>query len=163
VPVVEELHGVSVADPYRRLERYEPDTNAWIAEQARFARRYLDSIPERRAVERRVERLWTFERYGIPVVEGGRRFYTYADGVRNQPVLMVEEADGRARVLLDPNTMRRDGTAALAGFWPDRSGRLLAYAMAEAGSDWNVIRVRDVATGRDLPDRIEWTKFSGAA
>lgn len=163
VPVVEELHGVSVADPYRWLERYEPDTNAWIAAQASFARRFLDSIPERRAVERRVERLWTFERYGIPVVEGGRRFYTYADGVRNQPVLMVEEADGRARVLLDPNTMRRDGTAALAGFWPDRSGRLLAYAMAEAGSDWNVIRVRDVATGRDLPDRIEWTKFTGAA
>ena len=63
-------------------------------------------------------------------------------------------------MLLDPNTLRADGTAALAGSYPSRDGKLLAYGIADAGSDWTEWRVRDIDTGKDLPDVIRWSKFS---
>ncbi len=35
--------------------------------------------------------------------------------------------------------------------------------MSKAGSDWEEIRVRDVATGKDRADLLRWVKFSGAS
>jgi len=60
------------------------------------------------------------------------------------------------------DTLSKDGTVALTGTAPSRDGRLLAYGTATAVSDWQTWRVRDLQTGQDLPDRIEWVKFSSA-
>ena len=65
-------------------------------------------------------------------------------------------------MLLDPNTLSADGTVALAGTKVSEDGRYLAYGIAAAGSDWNEWSVREVATGKDLTDRLKWIKFSGA-
>jgi prolyl oligopeptidase len=66
-------------------------------------------------------------------------------------------------VLLDPNTLSSDGTIALSGYETSWDGKLLAYGLSAAGSDWTEWKVRDVETGKDLSDDLKWIKFSGAA
>ncbi|MCC6675533.1 MAG: S9 family peptidase [Phycisphaerales bacterium] len=163
--VADVYHGVSVADPYRWLEDPDsPESRVWIEAENKVTFGYLESIPQRSAIKERITTLWNYEKYGIPSKEGGRYFYSRNDGLQNQSVLYVADAlESAPRVLLDPNTLRADGTAALAGTAVTDDGRLMAYGIAEAGSDWNVWKVRDVATGQDLPDEIRWVKFGGAS
>jgi prolyl oligopeptidase len=160
--VVDDYHGTKVADPYRWLENPDAaETRAWIAAQNRTTRAFLDAIPERPAIRKRLEELWNYERWTVPVRKAGRLLYTHNDGLQNQNVLWVAASpDAEPRVLLDPNTLSKDGTVALGDTAVSEDGKLLAYELSEAGSDWTTVRVRDVDTGRDLPDSIEWVKFS---
>ncbi|MCM2254557.1 MAG: prolyl oligopeptidase family serine peptidase [Vicinamibacteria bacterium] len=163
--LVETLHGVAVADPYRWLEDIDSkETATWVEAQNKVTFGLLGKIPARAALRERLTKLWNFERFGVPLKEGGRYFYTRNDGLQNQAVLLVADAlAAEPRVLLDPNTLRADGTVALAAYSPSPDAKLLAYALAEGGSDWNVWKVRDVATGQDLADELAWVKFSDAA
>jgi prolyl oligopeptidase len=158
-------HGVRVHDPYRWLENPDsPETRAWIEAQNAVTFAYLENIPERAAIEKRLTELWNYERYGMPFEEGGRYFFSRNSGLQNQSVLYVAEyLDGEARELLDPNTLSEDGTVSLGGIAVSPDGKHLAYATSDGGSDWRTWRVRSVDTGRDLPDVINWSKFSGAA
>lgn len=160
--VVDTYHGVQVADPYRWLEDTDSaETAAWVAAQNRLTRSLLDAAPGRDAIRTRLERLWNYERFGVPTLRGGRLFFTRNSGLQPQSVWYVAD-DERAepRVLLDPNTLSSDGTVAIAGTSFSDDGRLMAYAIAGAGSDWQDWHVRDVATGHDLPDLMRWTKFT---
>jgi prolyl oligopeptidase len=161
---VDEYHGAKVADPYRWLEadvRESPEVAAWVKEQQAFARSYLDSIPERHAIERRLTELWNYERYSPPTQQGGKYFYTKNDGLQNQPVLYVADTpDAEGRVLIDPNQWSESGTIALANFGPSDDGRYLAYAKSEAGSDWREIFVIDVETRDTLGDHLQWARFT---
>ena len=161
---VDEYHGRKIHDPYRQLEDPDtPATRSWVEAENQVTFRFLESIPRRNAIRERLTELWDFEKYSPPAHEGGRYFYSYNAGLLNQSVLYASEsADGSGRILLDPNTLSADGTVALAGTAVSEDGRLLAYGIAAAGSDWNEWKVRDVATGRDYPDHIKWIKFSGA-
>lgn len=164
VDVVDEYHGVKVPDPYRWLEEYSEQTRQWIEAQNRLTFAYLANIPQREGIRQRLRDLWNYERYTVPFREGGRYFFTRNDGLQNQNVLYVLDAlDASPRTLLDPNELSADGTVALTGISPSRDGRWVAYGLAEAGSDWNTWRVRDVTSGTDLPDVLEWVKFSSAA
>ena len=78
-------------------------------------------------------------------------------------LLVAESLNAEPRVLLDPNTLSSDGTVALAGTAITDDGKLMAYGTAASGSDWMEWHVRDVGTGKDLPDLIKWVKFSGAS
>ncbi len=162
---VDEYHGVKVPDLYRWLEDDNaPATKAWVEAQNEVTFRYLAQIPERDQIKRRLTRLWNFERYGLPFQEGGRYFWSKNDGLQNQSVFYVaESAEAIPRVLLDPNTLSADGTVALGGLAVSSDGKRLAYGLSSAGSDWQEWRVRDVDTGRDLPDVIKWVKFSSAS
>ena len=162
VDQVDVLHGVPVADPYRWLEDLESkETRAWVEAQNQVTMDYLRSLPEREAIRRRLTELWNFERYGVPVLEGGRYFFTRNDGLQDQSVLYVlDSLDGEPRVLIDPNTLSQDGTVAVASFNVSPDGKLVAYGLAHAGSDWQEWKVREVDTGRDLPDHLRWVKFS---
>jgi prolyl oligopeptidase len=161
--VVETLHGVQVADPYRWLEEPDaPATRRWIEAENRISSAYLAGIPERAAIHARMTELWDFERTEIPQQEGERVFYRRNDGLQNQSVLYVSEGPGGAeRVLLDPNALSDDGTIALMSFDADPQGALLAYSLSDGGSDWRTWKVRDVQTGRDLPDLVTRNKFGG--
>ncbi len=165
VDVVEELHGVKVADPYRWMEDLDsPEVKAWIEAQNQVTFGYLEQIPEREQINKRLTELWDYEKYGTPYKRGGRYFFSKNDGLQNQYVLYVTESlDAKPRVLLNPNELSEDGTIALAGASASEDGKLLAYGLAEAGSDWVEYHVRDIDTGRDLPDHIKWVKFSGAS
>ncbi len=159
---VDDYHGHPVADPYRWLEDMDSDeTRRWITAQNEVTEQYLSRVPGRGEILQRVTELWNFERFGVPIKEGGRYFYFRNSGLENQAILYtMEQLDGEPRVLLDPNTMSSDGTLALGAYAPSRDGRLLAYSVSASGSDWQHILVRDVASGADLVDRLEWVKFS---
>ncbi len=161
--VVDDHHGVKVADPFRWLEDdNSEETKAWVAAQNRVTEEFLGRIPQREAIRERLETLWNFERIGQPLRYGKRWFFNYNSGLQNQPVLKVADApDGEGRILIDPNKLSPDGTVSLANFRPNRDGSLLAYSISKSGSDWQEIRVRDVTTGDDLPDHLKWVKFSG--
>lgn len=163
--VVDEFHGRKIADPYRILEEPDaPATRAWIEAENRVTRAFLDAIPAREKIFTRLSKLWDYVRYGVPTHRGGRYFYSRNDGLQNQAVMYVADSlDGEPRVLLDPNTLSKDGTVALAGYQLSFDGKLLAYGLAAAGSDWNEWRIRDVATGNDLADHLKWIKFSDAS
>jgi prolyl oligopeptidase len=161
--VVDHYHGVEVVDPYRWLEDDHADeTKEWIAAQNELTQGFLEAIPQRPEIRERLRKLWNFERIGQPSRYGNKWFFHYNSGLQNQPVLKVaDDLDGPGRVLLDPNQFSDDGTVSLARFRPSNDGKRLAYAISRSGSDWQEIRIRDVATGEDLPDRLEWVKFSG--
>ncbi len=162
---IDEYHGVKIADPYRWLEDdNSEETKAWVEAQNGVTFRFLEAIPQRATIKERMTKLWNYERFGLPELRGGRTFYTRNSGLQNQRVLYVADApDAVPRVLLDVNLLAADGTVGLSSFEPSEDGKLLAYSLSRAGSDWLEWRVRDVATGEDRPDFIEWAKFSGAS
>ncbi len=163
----DDYFGTKVPDPYRWLEedvRKSKDVEDWVAAQNKVTEAYLESIPQRDAIRKRITELWNYERYSPPFKEGGKYFFSKNDGLQNQNVLYVQESlDAEPRVLLDPNTWSKDGTVALAGLEVSDDARLAAYGVAEAGSDWNTWKVLDVTTGKPLSDELKWVKFSGAS
>ena len=165
VEQVDDYHGTKVADPYRWLEDLDSaETRAWVESQNKLTFSYLNEIPARKQIEQRLTKLWNFERYTIPFKEGNRYFYSKNNGLQNQNVLYTTESlDAEGKVLFDPNTLSSDGTVALSGTRISNDGKLMAYGLAQSGSDWQEWHVRDVETGRDLPDTIKWVKFSGAS
>ncbi len=162
-PLVEEIHGTPVADPYRWLEDPDSDeTRAWIAAEVALTDAYLDAIPQRAAIQRRLEAVWQYERYSTPRIHGTRTFYTHNTGSQEHDVLFVEE-DGAARALIEPAALSADGTVSLAGYEPSPDGSLLAYGLSDGGSDWRIWRIMDVATGEVLSDELRFIKFSGVS
>jgi prolyl oligopeptidase len=162
---VDDYHGTKVSDPYRWLEDTDSaDTHVWVEAENKLTFGYLDQLPYRQAIHDRLTKLWNYERFTTPSQYGGRYFFQHNNGLQNQNVLLVAESlNAEPRVLLDPNTLSTDGTVALAGDAISDDGKLMAYAIATSGSDWTEWHVRDVDTGKDLPDDIKWVKFSGAS
>jgi prolyl oligopeptidase len=162
---VDVYHGVSVADPYRWLEDdNSPETKAWVEAQNKITFGYLGQIPQRKAIQERLTKLWNYERYDAPFKEGGRYFFFKNDGLQNQSVFYtMPSLDAPPTVLLDPNTLSPDGTVALSGLAPSPDGNLVAYGISASGSDWEEWKVRDVKTGEDLTDNLKWVKFSRAS
>jgi prolyl oligopeptidase len=165
VDQTDDYFGTTVADPYRWMEDVDsPEVKAWIDAENELTQRYLAQIPIRETMQRRLTELINFERYTAPSRRGTRYFYSHNSGLQNQNVLYWQEGlTGEPKVLLDPNTFSADGTVAISGISITDDGSLAAYSIADAGSDWVKWHIRNVITGEDLPDLIEWSKFSGAA
>jgi prolyl oligopeptidase len=159
---VDDYHGTKVADPYRWLEDLDSkETRAWIEAQNKVTFGWLAQVPVRDKIRRRLTELWNYERYGLPHKKGGRYFYTRNDGLQNQnAVYVVDRLDGQPRLLLDPNTLSADGTIALTNWVASEDGKLLAYGLAGAGSDWQEWRVLEVDSGQKRTDHLKWIKFS---
>lgn len=164
---VDELHGVKVPDPYRWLEddvRESKDVAAWVEAENKVTMSYLEAIPQREAIRKRLTELWNYEKYSAPFKAGSRYFYFKNDGLQNQSVLYKQDSlDAEPTVLVDPNAWSKDGTVALGSTSFSDDGRYMAYSVADAGSDWNTWRILEVETGRLLDDELKWVKFSGAA
>ena len=166
VDQTDDFHGTSVADPYRWLEddvRTSKDVAAWVEAQNKLTFGYLASIPQRETIVKRMTELWNYEKIGAPFRRGGRYYFSRNDGLQNQNVLWMQETlESEPSVLLDPNTWSKDGTSALSGTAFSDDGRYVAYAIQEAGSDWNTWRIMDIDSRKVLDDEIRWVKFSSA-
>jgi prolyl oligopeptidase len=164
---VDNYHGSLVSDPYRWLE--DPNTQEtkdWVEAQNQVTFAYLNQIPHREKIKQRLTQLWDYEKYSIPFKQGEeqRYFYFKNDGLQNQSVLYtLKHLADEPRILLDPNQLSMDGTVALSGIAVSEDGKLLAYGLSTAGSDWQEWKVRDVETGEDLEDHLRWIKFSGVS
>ena len=162
---IDQYHGIAVPDPYRWLEEIDsPQTRSWVQAQAKISGAYLAALPHRDDIARRLKEIWNFERWNAPERYGSNWFYSHNDGLQNQAVLYVtSDPAGKGRVLLDPNALSADGTVSLRDMAVSDDGRLLAYALSDGGSDWQIWHVRDVATGKDLPDTLRWSKAGGGS
>ena len=161
----DDYHGTKVSDPYRWLEDdNSAETKAWVQAENKVTFDYLNQIPEREQLKKRLTELWNYEKYSAPFKEGKHYFYSKNDGLQNQSVFYVSDSvKDEGRVLLDPNKLSTDGTVALSGMAISDDGKLIAYGLSGAGSDWQTWHFRDVETGKDLPDVLENIKFSGAS
>jgi prolyl oligopeptidase len=163
--VVDRLHGVAVADPYRWLEDAgEPEVTTWMTAQDRYTRARLAKLPGRDALAARLAEVFYFDAIGAPVQRGGRAFYTRKRKDQEKAVLYTKLGErGGERVLLDPHTWSSDGSASLKGWWPSDDGRHLAFTKSEHNADETTLGVLDVTTGKLLPDAIPGTKYGAAA
>ena len=162
--VIDIYHGVRVADPYRWLENPDAaETREWVAAQNALTRSVLDG-PFRERLRTRLTALYDYPRTGVPFRRGTHYFFTHNTGLQDQPVLYVQDGlNGTPRVLIDPNAMHGDGPLALTAMAPDDAGGLMAYARSESGSDRQDLFIREVDTGRDRPDHLQWVKFVSIA
>lgn len=163
--VVDVLHGVKIVDPYRWLEDGKSaETQAWVDEQNKLTQTILGQTPGRDKIRERLSSLLEIGSLGAPTPRKGRYFFTRREGTQNQPVLFVRDGvAGKDRVLIDLNALSKDGTVALDWWYPSRDGKLLAYGLSKDGSEQSTLYVRDVDTGKDLPDKIERTRACSVA
>ena len=165
VDVVDDYFGTEVVDPYRWMENPDdPDLRKWIVAENELTQSWLAEVSVRDSIRDRLTRLWNYPRTSAPFKRGEKIFFFKNDGLQNQSVLYLRNEDGGApQVLLDPNTLSKDGTIALGGLGISEDGRYLAWSTSDGGSDWRSWRVRDVDSGKDFDDLIQWSKFSGAS
>jgi prolyl oligopeptidase len=168
--LVEVLHGVAVEDPYRWLEDGEsPEVRAWDEAQNAATRAWLARIPGRDALRGRVRALLSIGYVGAPVVrtmgDGTRRyFHMRREGSQEQAVLYRRDGVGGVdHVLIDPAPLSADGATAVDWWAVTRDGARVAWGVSDAGSEESTLRVRDVATGADLSDRIPHTRHATVA
>jgi prolyl oligopeptidase len=162
---VDTYHGVTIADPYRWLEDdTSAETAAWVEAQNKVTFAYLDTIPYRAQLTKRLSALYNYAKFGMPQRRGEVYFFSKNDGLQNQSVYYIQRGlTGTPEVFIDPNQWSEDGTVRLTAFAPSRDGKLVAYGVSRSGSDWQEYRVMDVATKKPTADRVEWVKVSSIA
>ncbi len=163
--VVDNYPGTEVADPYRWLERLDSDaTKQWVTAENAISQPFLESLPARPWVKQRLTALWSHERFNVPTKAGTHYYFLRNDGTQDQSVLYVsEDLQSNGRVLFDPATASKDATIALAEYTPSPDGSLVAYALSDGGTDWEIFRFRRADTGADLKDVLTRTKFFGVS
>ncbi len=162
VDVIDNYFGTEIPDPYRWLEDdMSEETTAWVKAQNEVTFAYLEEIPFRNQLKVRMSEIWNYPKMGTPGKEAGYYVYSYNTGLQNQDIITIKkDLDGNGRILLDPNTFSDDGTVALAAFRISNNSKYLAYGLSRAGSDWMELYVKEIESGKELRDHLEWIKFS---
>ncbi|PXX31340.1 prolyl oligopeptidase family protein [Arenibacter sp. ARW7G5Y1] len=162
---VDTYFGTKVPDPFRWLEDdRSPETENWVQLQNETTFNYLDKIPYRRELKKRLEQLWNFEKLGSPFKEGDYIYFFKNDGLQNQSVLYRKKGDeGQVEVFLDPNTFSEDATTSLAGINFSKDGSIAAYSISEGGSDWRKVIVINAEDKSIVEDTLVDIKFSGVS
>ncbi len=164
---VETIFGEEVLDPYRWLEadvRNDEQVADWVAQQNDVTEAYLARLPGNAWFKEKLGALLDYERFGIPVKKGTRYFYTHNSGLQNQSPLYVQDTlTSEKRLLIDPNAWAKDGATALSDWSPSPDGKYLLYSVQDGGTDWRILSVMDVESGKKLDDEIKWAKFTGLA
>ncbi len=160
--VVDDYGGTKVADPYRWMEALDSKEVAeWVAASNAVTDPYLAKLPLREHFNKRLTELWNYPRVSVPVVRGGKLFYSRNTGLQRQsPIFVRTSVTAPPTLVIDPNSISEDGSISLSQWMPSPDAKLLAYGLAEGGADWTTIRVRDITSGKDLPDEVRWMRFS---
>jgi prolyl oligopeptidase len=161
--VVDDYFGRKVADPYRWMEELDaPATKAWVQAENTLTFGYLAGIQVRDSIRARLTTLWNFPRVSVPGEEAGQIWFRKNTGLQRQSVLYRAATRTAApTVVLDPNTLFPDGATAVSQWSVSPDGKLLAYTTAVGGSDLRDIHLRDLSTGKDLPEVVARVKFTG--
>jgi prolyl oligopeptidase len=161
--VVDEYGGTKVPDPYRWMEALDSKEVAdWVAASNAVTEPYLAKLPLREHFNTRLTELWNYPRISVPVVKEGKLFYSRNTGLQRQsPVFVRSSRAAQAMLVIDPNVISEDGSVSLSQWVPSPDAKLLAYGLSEGGADWNTVRVRDITSGKDMPDEVRWMRFSG--
>ena len=160
--VEDDYFGKKVKDPYRWLEDdRSAKTEAWVKQENQVTEKYLSTIGVRDSIRKRLTDLWNYNKQYAPFKKGPFYFCFKNNGLQNQNVLYIKKTIKDAgEVLLDPNQLSKEGTVSLSSVSVSNNGKTLAYGISKAGSDWVEIHFKDIATKKDLPDIVNWVKFS---
>lgn len=165
-PVIENYHGTLVEDTYRWLENSnDGEVKKWVNRQNEETGAFLKTSKERSTIKEKLISLWNYEKYTVPQKEGDYYYFHKNDGLQNQAVFYRTKdlSFTNIEVVLDPNALSDKGTAALTNLTFTKNGERLAYGISIDGSDWQEIRIRNLATGEDEAEVIQWCKFSSIA
>nr|VDD02223.1 unnamed protein product [Brassica rapa] len=167
--VVEDYHGVKIADPYRWLE--DPDAEEvkeFVESQVKLTDSVLAKCETKEKLSENITALFDHPRYESPFRKGDKYFYFHNTGLQAQDVLYMQafsltfdDLDAEPEVLLDPNTLSDDGTVALNTFSVSEDAKYLAYGLSSSGSDWVTIKLIKIDDKKVEPDTLSWVKFSG--
>ncbi|MDQ6903519.1 MAG: prolyl oligopeptidase family serine peptidase [Bacteroidota bacterium] len=165
VDQTDDYFGTKVADPYRWLEDdNSAATKEWVEEENKVTHAYLASIPFRDKVKNKLEQMWNYPKYSSPFKEGAWYYFYKNDGLQNQSILYRQQGlTGTPEVFIDPNTMSKDGTAAIGTPAFSRNKKYAVYLEAQAGSDWQTAHIMNVADKKLLNDEVNYIKFSGTS
>lgn len=164
VDVADTLYGEVIPDPYRWLEDdLSEETALWVKAQNEVTFSYLENIPFRSKLRKRLAELNDYEKITAPFKRGNNTYYFRNDGLQNQSVMYKILDNGEDEVYLDPNTFSEEGTTSLAGLHFTKDGAILAYQISEGGSDWRKIIVIDAETKEQIGDTLTGIKFSNVA
>ena len=165
VDTVTTYFGTEVKDPYRWLEDdRSTETAAWVKAENKLTQSYLEIIPYRDSLKKRLETVWNYEKIGAPSTEGDYNYYYKNNGLQNQSVVYRKKKDGtNEEVFLDPNTFNKEGTISLGGLYFSKNSKMLAYSISEGGSDWRKVILIATETKEMLEDTLIDIKFSGVS
>jgi prolyl oligopeptidase len=163
VTAEDDYHGTTVRDPYRWLESPDsPETVDWVRKENELTESFLKAVPDRGKIRKRLTELWNYPRYGVPTREGEWYYYFKNDGLQNQYVLYRQKNPEETGVpVFDPNTLSADGTISLSAYAFSTDGRFLSYGLSKSGSDWQEIRIRDLDSGKDYDEVLQWSRGGG--
>jgi prolyl oligopeptidase len=164
-PVTETLHGVTITDPYRWLEDQDSRrTRAWIDEQTRYARNYLDTIPGRQRIRERIREFLAVETYDSLQRAANRYFFRKRLPNQEQPcIYMREGADGEDRLLIDPSERQTGNFTAVKPLQVSPGGRLLLYEVKEGGERTGTFELLEIESRKRLPDSLPRGYLRGLA
>jgi prolyl oligopeptidase len=165
VDVSENYFGTVVNDPYRWLENENAkDVADWVGKQNQITNKFLEMIPFRDKIKTRLEETYNYARITSVLQAGEYILYAKNNGLQNQPVIYRRKGDqGAEEVFIDPNALSSDGTVAVNLIGISKDKKLAAYAKSVSGSDWQEIFIKEIASGRDLPDHLKNVKFTSAS
>ncbi|MFC4263058.1 prolyl oligopeptidase family protein [Ferruginibacter yonginensis] len=154
-----------VDDPYRWLEDDKSEaTKNWVIAQNEVTFGYLNKIPYRQTFKAALEKVFNYPKYSAPFKKGDYYYFYKNNGLQNQSVLYRQKGlKGAVEMVIDPNTLSKDGTTRLTAFSLNKKGTYAVMGLSEGGSDWQTYKVRDMQTGKDLADQLNWVKISGIA
>ena len=160
--VIDSYFGTDIQDPYRWLEDdLSEETMDWVNNQNKTTFNYLNSIPYKRNIKKRLEQIWNYEKRTSPFNEGDYTYYYKNNGLQNQYVVYRKKESEDEEVFLDPNSFSEDGTISLTGLDFSKNGNLVSYSISEGGSDWRKVVVMDTETKEIIGDTLTNIKFSG--
>jgi prolyl oligopeptidase len=160
---VDDYFGTKVPAPYRWMEdQSSKQVEAWVEAENKVTFAYLDKVPVRDWINKRITKLWNYEKVGVPSRYAGELFYSKNSGLQNQsPIYSQKSLTGESTLILDPNKLSPDGSIALAGYEPSPDGKYLCFGLSQGGADWRDYHILDLTTSKDLADTVRWGKFSG--
>lgn len=158
VPVTDTIQGEEFVDEYRWLEDLEadsPEVEAWTTAQNEHTRSVLDALPCRAELEKKFRKLMTVDSISAPSMRGSYYFYRERKGDENQSVLYVRSGlDGAPRVLINPNTLDKEGLISLDWYVPSPDGSLVAFGLSQSGDEMTTLHILKTADGTWLTDEI---------
>ncbi len=162
---VDDYFGTKVKDPYRWMEDDKSaETKDWVTAENKITFGYLNQIPYRAKFQSAIEKVFNYPKYSAPARKGEWYYFYKNDGLQNQSVLYRQKGlDGKVEEVIDPNKLSKEGTTRLTLFGLNKDGKYAVLGLSEGGSDWQTYKVRDMTTGKDLADKLDWVKISGAA
>jgi prolyl oligopeptidase len=165
VDTVENYFGTQVPDPYRWLENdTAAEVKAWVEAENKLTFGYLEKIPFRDKIKKRLTEIFNYPRYSSPFRQGEYYFFSKNDGLQNQSVIYFQKGlNATPEVFIDPNKLSPDGTIRIRLLGFSKDYKYAAYSRSESGSDNEEIHVIQVADKKELSDVTKYVKFSGAA